>query len=65
VFVTPDGRIASRLKFHRAGLTVDSVDTHKDYYDASRPFRDRAMRGILHSGMLVRNDPRSRDRKSL
>jgi deaminated glutathione amidase len=64
VFVTPDGAVASRLKWHRADLTVDTVDTGKGYYDASRMFRHRAMRGILHSGTLVK-DARSRDRKSL
>ncbi len=63
-FITPDGRVQSRLKFHRAGLTVDAADTNKDYYDASRPFRDRAVRGVLHSGTLVK-DPRSKDRTSL
>jgi predicted amidohydrolase len=64
VFVQPDGKVASRLKWHRAGVAVDVVDTRKKYYDASRLFRDRAMRGVLHSGTLV-NDPRSKNRKSL
>lgn len=64
VFVLPDGVIAGRLKQHRPGVMLNVVDTHRSFYDASRPFRDRAMRGIIHSGKVPR-DTRSRDRRSL
>jgi predicted amidohydrolase len=64
VFVQPDGKVASRLKFHRAGVMVNEVNVKREYYDASRAWRSRAMSGILNSGKLVR-DPRSADRTSL
>jgi hypothetical protein len=63
VLIRPDGEIVASLKFHRAGVMVNEVNTRKQFYDASGPYRDRAMRGILHSGKLV-SDPRSRDRHS-
>jgi len=63
-FIRPNGEIATSLKFHRAGVMVNVVDTHLELYDASGPYRDRAMKGILHSGQLV-SDARSQDRKSL
>ena len=56
--------VAASLKPHTAGLTVNTVDTHKRYYDASAPYRDRAIRGILPSGRLA-PDPRSRNRRTL
>ena len=64
IFIQPDGAIAQSLRFHRAGVMVNRVDTRKSFNDASAPFRSRAMRGILHSGRLV-SDPRSRERQSL
>ena len=64
VFVNPDGRVASRLKWHRPGVMANKVDLKQEYYDPSRAFRPLAMRGILNSGKLVR-DPRSADRGSL
>jgi predicted amidohydrolase len=64
VLVQPDGRIVGRLARHRAGVMVNAVDTNQQFYDASAPFRDDAIRGVLHSGGLV-DDPRSHDRTSL
>lgn len=64
VFIRPDGTIAASLKFNRAGVMVNTVDTQRKLYDASAAHRDRAMRGILHSGELVR-DPRSRNRRGI
>ncbi len=64
VFIQPDGRIAGQLRFHRAGVMVNTVDTGKEFYDPSGPFRARAMRGKLHSGKLV-SCARSRNRRSL
>ena len=64
VFIRPDGVIAARLTQHRGGVTVNTVDTRRKLYDASKAWRDRAMRGMLHSGTLVR-DPRSRNRRTL
>ncbi|MDD4889506.1 MAG: carbon-nitrogen hydrolase family protein, partial [Phycisphaerae bacterium] len=64
VFVHPDGSVAGQLRWHRAGVMVNKVDTTKAYYDASRAYRDGAMAGVLNSGKLVR-DPRSRNRTVL
>ena len=64
IFVLPDGRIAKQLSFHRAGAMVNIVDTTRKFYDVSAHIRDRAMRGILHSGKLVACS-RSRNRKCL
>jgi len=64
VFVTPDGKIVGQLPRNKAGLMVNTVDFAKKYYDASAAFRDRAIRGVLHSGRLVK-DPRSRNRACL
>ena len=64
VFIRPDGTIIQSLKRNRAGVMVNEVNTNEDYYDASSPYRERAMKGILNSGRLVK-DSRSRNRKSL
>lgn len=64
VFINPDGRIAGRLPRHRAGWMMHDVNPRMDFYDASGPYRQRAMRGVLHSGRPV-NDPRSKNRRCL
>jgi deaminated glutathione amidase len=62
--VRPDGITSGRLPRHRTGLLVTRVDPRERYYDSTVAWRARAMRGVLHSGTLVR-DPRSRRRTSL
>jgi predicted amidohydrolase len=62
--VRPDGGIAGRLGRNRAGVLVTEVDTAARFPDPSRRWRLRAIRGILHSGSLVR-DARSEDRTRL
>jgi predicted amidohydrolase len=62
--VRPDGVITDRLERNRAGILVTTINTENQYYDAAGAWRDRAMRGIYHSGSLVR-DPRSRNRRAL
>ena len=64
VLVRPDGSVAASVKRNRAGAMVNEVDTLVKYYDASAPYRERAMKGILYSGKLVK-DARSRDRVHL
>jgi len=64
VFIRPDGDIAASLTQNLAGIMVNTIDTTRQFYDASAAYRDAAMRGILHSGKLV-SDPRRSDRKSL
>ncbi|MBL9216830.1 MAG: carbon-nitrogen hydrolase family protein [Opitutaceae bacterium] len=58
----PDGLVAGRLRRHRASVLVTRLDPVVRYDDASAAWRDRALRGVLHSGRLVR-DPRSRARR--
>jgi predicted amidohydrolase len=63
-FVRPDGVITGRLRLHTAGILVSEVDTDEPLYDSTVAWRDRAMRGILHSGTLV-HDRRSDERTRL
>jgi predicted amidohydrolase len=63
-FVRPDGVITGRLRRNRAGVLLSTVDTELPLYDSTVAWRDRAMRGQLHTGRAV-EDPRSRDRRSL
>jgi deaminated glutathione amidase len=54
-FVRPDGVITGRLRLHTAGILVSEVNTDEPFYDSTVAWRDRAMRGIWHSGTLVRD----------
>lgn len=63
-FVRPDGVITGRLVNNRSGILLTTVDPTKKFYNASGRWRERAMKGIYHSGTRVR-DPRSKSRKSL
>ena len=62
--VRPDGLVSGRLPLHRAGVLLTTIDTGTPYYDASKEWRSRAMRGVLHSGTPV-DDPRSENRTCL
>ena len=64
IFVKPNGEIAASLTRNVAGLMVNTVDLAEQVYDASRPFRDRSIRGVLHSGRSV-DDARISNHKSL
>ena len=55
-FVRPDGIIAGKLTRNRPGVLMSEVDVKKPFYDASKGWRDRAMRGVYHSGRLVRDE---------
>jgi len=63
-FVRPDGLIAGRLKLHEPGVLISQADPDAGHWDASAPWRQRAMSGRLHSGETVA-DPRSDDRRCL
>ena len=63
-FVRADGVVTGRLRRNVAGVLISQVDTRQKLYDSTRHWRGRAMKGVLHSGRLVR-DPRSADRTSL
>jgi len=58
-FVGPDVQVIDKAPRHRAAILINEVDTSKKHRDPSMNWRDRAMRGIYHSGRLV-SDPRSR-----
>lgn len=64
LLISPDGRVVQRLAKNLPGVMVHEIDTAKKFHDASRPFRDRAMEGVLQSGD-VPNDPRSLQRTGL
>ncbi len=63
-FVRPDGVITGRLRRNTASVLISEVDDQEEFYDSTVVWRNRAMRGIYHSGRLVR-DKRSADRKNL
>ncbi len=64
-FITPDGRIANQLKQNRPGLMVNTVNTEKEFYDASKSSRPLAMKGILTNGSAEIKDPRSENTTAL
>jgi predicted amidohydrolase len=55
-FVRPDGVITGRLRLNTAGILVSTVDRKEKFYDAAQFWRARAMRGVLHSGVQVRDE---------
>lgn len=63
-FVRPDGVFVGRLRRNTAGILVSTINTSKKLYDSTIAWRDRAMRGVFHSGTLVK-DPRSYKRSKL
>ncbi len=63
-FVRPDGVIVGRLRRNTPGLLISTVNTKQKLYDSTVTWRNRAMRGIYHSGKLIK-DKRSDDRKLL
>ena len=63
-FVQPDGVITGKLVNNKPGMLISKVDTAQKLYDASEHWRHRAIRGLYHSGTLVR-DARSNRRKTL
>jgi len=62
-FVRADGVVTGRLRRNRAGVLLSTLDPRQPLYVSTRAWRDRAMRGVHHSGRPVR-DSRSRDSRS-
>lgn len=62
-FVEPDGVITGTLKSNTAGLLLSTVDTNAQFYDPC-DWRDRAIKGIYHSGRRVK-DRRSDCRRDI
>jgi predicted amidohydrolase len=56
-FIVPDGRLKARLRRHRPGMMINTVDTEEQFPDKCS-FKDLAVEGIIHSGEAV-DDPRS------
>ena len=48
----PDGKILHQLKRNVTGILISKIDPNSQYVDPSGPWRDRAYKGILHSGRL-------------
>lgn len=63
-FVRPDGVITGRLRRNITGILISIVDTKAQIYDSTVAWRDRAMQGVYHSGVLV-SDKRSGKRTEL
>jgi hypothetical protein len=63
-FVRPDDVITGSLRRNTAGILLSTVDTNARLYDSTFAWRDRAMRGVFHSGEIVK-DPRSDQRRRL
>ena len=62
--VNAEGLIISRARSHRPEVMINMIDTKEKLYDASSGWRNRCMKGVFHSGTLVR-DPRSQNRETL
>lgn len=58
--VRPDGAIVGKLPLHKSGVLMTEMTFGSDFFDAPKPWRERAMNGQLHSGEVV-DDPRSSD----
>lgn len=63
-FVRADGVVTGRLRRNTTGVLLSTVDSRAPLYDSTKAWRGRAMKGVLHTGRLVR-DPRSKNRKTL
>jgi predicted amidohydrolase len=63
-FITPDGLVQNRLEANTPGILISDLDISEEFYDASKEYRQGAMRGILNSGTTVK-DPLSSDRSSI
>jgi predicted amidohydrolase len=58
-FIQPDGKIVRQLRTNRPGLTVNTVDLNRKFYDPMADFRDMAINGKLNNSLQAVNDPRS------
>ena len=63
-FVHPNGALSGQLPLHETDILLSKIDPQESYWDAADPWRDRAIKGQLHSGDLV-EDPRTENRRLL
>jgi len=59
-FIQPDGMIVSQLKANRPGMTVNTVDLGRAFYDPMAGFREMALAGKLTNATADLDDPRSK-----
>jgi len=59
-FIQPDGMIVSQLKANRPGMTVNTVDLGRAFYDPMAGFREMALAGKLTNAAATLDDPRSK-----
>jgi len=52
-FITPDGLVHNNLTPNIPGILISDVDISKEYYDASKEYRQDAINGKLNSGETV------------
>ena len=55
-FVRSDGVTIGRLERNVPGVLISAVDTEQELYDSTRPWRQRAIDGVFHSGELASDD---------
>jgi predicted amidohydrolase len=63
-FITPDGLIKNKLASNIPGILISDIDPGEVFYDASKEFREDAMKGKLNSGE-VQIDSLSKNRTSI
>lgn len=61
--IRPDGSIEVSHRRNRSGCAIATVDLSREYYDASGPYRARAMDGVLQS-VTPADHPRRADRRT-
>jgi len=59
-FIQPDGMIVSQVKANRPGMTVNTVDLGRTFYDPMKGYREMALAGRLTNADDDLDDPRSR-----
>ena len=58
-FIQPDGLITAQLRMNRPGITVNTVDLTRKFYDPMANFRHMAISGKLNNGPETVDDPRA------
>jgi len=61
-FITPDGLIEDKLPANKPGVLISKLDLSQSFYDASKDFRNNAIKGKLYSEKAP-DDPRYRNRQ--
>jgi hypothetical protein len=63
-FITPDGLVQNKLAENIKGILISDLDISMKFYDASKEFRQDAIKGKLNSGVTV-NDTLSKKRTGI